>query len=75
MSKQYIVIPIDEFKDIYAGYLSNEALECGGVDNWEWCGESMKDYAQGKDWHEFVEKEIAEVIKNSATLNIDLEDK
>ena len=58
MSKQYIVIPIDEFKDLYTGYLSYEALECGGVDNWAWYGESKKDYAKGKDWHEFVEKEI-----------------
>ena len=23
------------------------ALECGGVDNWEWCGESCCDFLRG----------------------------
>ena len=40
MSKNIILIET-EFKSIYRGYLKYLALQSGGVDNWEWYGESL----------------------------------
>ncbi len=39
------------------------ALNEGGVDNWSWYGESLKDYlaswdCEGYDWEEFVEEDM-----------------
>ena len=73
MKKQYVILPKTDFEDIYKGYLANEALECGGVDNWEWCGESMKNYAEGRDWDEFVEEDCERILKEYSIINIDVD--
>ena len=36
-----IILTETEFKAIYRGYLKYLALQSGGVDNWEWYGESL----------------------------------
>lgn len=36
-----IILTETEFKSIYRGYLKYLALQSGGVDNWEWYGESL----------------------------------
>lgn len=41
---KYLMIPEDKYKEIYCGYLKYCALQNGGVDNWEWYGESLGDY-------------------------------
>lgn len=43
MNKNYIV-PEKLFKELLDSYITLMALEKGGVDNWEWYGESVKDY-------------------------------
>ena len=43
MNKKYIV-PENLFKELLDSYITLMALEKGGVDNWEWYGESVKDY-------------------------------
>lgn len=43
MNKNYI-IPENLFKELLDSYITLMALEKGGVDNWEWYGESVKDY-------------------------------
>lgn len=43
MNKNYIV-PEKLFKELLDSYITLVALEGGGVDNWEWYGESVKDY-------------------------------
>lgn len=43
MNKKYI-IPENLFKELLDSYITLMALEEGGVDNWEWYGESVKDY-------------------------------
>lgn len=43
MNKKYI-IPENLFKELLDSYITLMALEGGGVDNWEWYGESVKDY-------------------------------
>ena len=58
-----IVINKEELKDLLIGYHTNAALEDGGVDNWEWAGESISDYcsrAGVEDIEELVEKELKE---------------
>ena len=36
-----IILTETEFKNIYRGYLKYLALQSGGVDNWEWYGDSI----------------------------------
>lgn len=36
-----VILTETEFKAIYRGYLKYLALQNGGVDNWEWYGESL----------------------------------
>ena len=35
-----------ELKEYLKGYYTNEALEAGGADNWEWYEEAMDDYLE-----------------------------
>lgn len=43
-----------------------QALECGGVDNWDWFGESMKDFIENCSFDDGVEyTDIDEIAKNS----------
>ena len=36
-----IILTETGFKNIYRGYLKYLALQSGGVDNWEWYGDSL----------------------------------
>ena len=38
-----IILTETGFKNIYRGYLKYIALQSGGVDNWEWYGDSLRD--------------------------------
>ena len=40
----YCLVPKDELKDLLYDSLKLQALECGGVDNWDWYGESVRDF-------------------------------
>lgn len=40
----YCLVPKDELKDLLCDSLKLQALECGGVDNWSWYGESIGDF-------------------------------
>ncbi len=57
MNKKYIV-PENLFKELLDSYITLMALEKGGVDNWEWYGESVKDY-----YKELEVKNMEEAIK------------
>ena len=39
-----------------------QALECGGVDNWDWFGESMKDFIENCSFDDGVEYKDIESI-------------
>lgn len=41
MGKEYVLVPKDEFLDMVEKYLYMLAGDVGGVDNWEWWGESI----------------------------------
>lgn len=48
-----ITIPRDEYHRLKRASAMLSALEAGGVDNWEWHSEAIRDYAQrikGTPW-------------------------
>ena len=46
MAKEtYVKIPLAEFQELLEKEKDLDALECGGVDNWEWYSESFKEAA------------------------------
>lgn len=54
--KEYVKISIDELADLIANSETFKALDRGGVDNWEWYGESLADYvAEDEKYEEFSE--------------------
>lgn len=40
----YCLVPKDELKDLLYDSLKLQALESGGVDNWSWYGDSIRDF-------------------------------
>lgn len=40
----YCLVPKDELKDLLYDSLRLQALDCGGVDNWDWYGVSIGDF-------------------------------
>lgn len=40
----YCLVPKDELKDLLYDSLKLQALECGGVDNWDWYGDSIREF-------------------------------
>ena len=42
--EDYIAIPAKEYQELLADFMKLRALEGGGVDNWEWYGESLHDF-------------------------------
>ena len=65
----YCLVPKDELKDLLYDSLKLQALECGGVDNWSWYGDSVKDFIDAakadynvpKDDDDFDISDMAEV--------------
>ena len=47
--KIYYKIEEQELKALVEDALLYEALRQGGVDNWEWCGESISDFIDGAE--------------------------
>lgn len=44
--ERYFKVSESELKELLRGYLTSIALEHGGVDNWDWYGESINDYIE-----------------------------
>lgn len=40
----YCLVPKDELKDLLYDSLQLQALDYGGVDNWDWYGASIRDF-------------------------------
>lgn len=59
MEKMYLV-PESDLRSILHAALILNALECGGVDNWNWYGESISDFiSEWKEDHDIPkDKEI-----------------
>lgn len=44
MNKEYVLVPKDEFLDMVEKYLYMLAGDVGGVDNWLYWGESIREF-------------------------------
>ena len=44
-----IILTETGFKNIYRGYLKYLALQSGGVNSWEWYGDSLNNFL--RDWY------------------------
>lgn len=61
MEKTYIVYE-NELKELIHDSLKLMALENGGVDNWEWYGDSLNDFLNSsgeEDFYRIAEKELS----------------
>lgn len=52
---KFVKISINELKELITAAHYFYALEQGGVDNWEWYGASLQDYATANDFKDFNE--------------------
>lgn len=43
-NEDYIAVPASEMVNLIADQMKLSALEGGGVDNWSWYGDSIRDY-------------------------------
>lgn len=43
-TKEYVLVPKDEFQEMIEKYLYMLAGEAGGIDNWGWWGYSINDF-------------------------------
>lgn len=56
--KKYVKISVDELAELIEAKEELSALECGGVDNWEWYGECYGQYIEDsefEDWDDYIE--------------------
>lgn len=56
--KKYVKISVDELSRLIEAKEALSALECGGVDNWEWYGECYGQYIEDsefEDWDDYIE--------------------
>ena len=64
--ERYVKISVKELKKLLEAEASLNALECAGVDNWEFYGEAFSNYLDfnGKyeNWDDFIENEINEEL-------------
>ena len=64
MEEKYYKISESLLIELMRDSLELCALQSGGVDNWEWCGESCADFldeAGAEDFDELAEREIKEL--------------
>lgn len=62
-NKDLMVITVREYKSLLKDSLVLTALESGGVDNWDWYGESIGDFLNREnveDFDELVERDMNE---------------
>lgn len=66
---KYVKLPLTELQGLLKKEIEIDALDCGGVDNWEWYSESFKEAAYNagtvdgipfKDYEEYVRYFISE---------------
>ena len=66
MNDEFIKISKEEYLRLRMAELQLDRLEVGGVDNWEWYGESLN--PDGEDDLDTVEKELKAEINVMATI-------
>lgn len=56
--KKYVKISVDELAELIEAKKELSALNCGGVDNWEWYGECFESYIEDtefENWDDYIE--------------------
>lgn len=61
-----------ELKELMRAKAKLDALEAGGVDNWEWYGESLKEFRKETELEELIDDTIDEILQ-CASENGDVE--
>ena len=71
MSKilRYYRISEPDLRELLMGAYTCEALNSGGVDNWTWCGESIRDYIDACSDIDGVHYEDMEEIVEASLCN------
>lgn len=65
MAKEWTQIDKETLKDLLEGYYSYIALASGGVDNWEWYGDSI---------HQFLDEIDTSIYPNNTSPIEDFDD-
>ena len=68
--EELYLIEKSKLETLVRNALLYEALDCGGVDNWEWCGDSISDFCENNevdDIEELVEDVMNEFNKHNIT--------
>lgn len=65
--ERYVKISIKKLQELLEAEAELAALECGGVDNWEWYGEAFSNYLELFDdkyenWDDFIESDTNEEV-------------
>ena len=68
-NKVYYKLEEQELKWLIERALLHEALVAGGVDNWEWCGESIEDFIESVELRNIdlepdEEKEMEHLVRD-----------
>ena len=69
MEKKNIELSASEYRKLERDLKKLRALEAGGVDNWEWYGESLTDWFKENDEDELVDRmsdELVDFINDAA---------
>lgn len=79
MSKnKYVIISINKLADLIENSEMYKALEAGGVNNWEWYGESLCDYISDDekypDFDEYINDITSEeyILKNYPSIDAEV---
>ena len=69
MSDENIVISKKEYEILIDSQMKLQALENGGVDNWEWYSDSLEEYNNAKErkeiekkWHNIIDETIDDCL-------------
>lgn len=58
-----IQITQKELKDLQRAKAKLDALEAGGVDNWEWYSESLKDFRKETELEALIDNYVDEILQ------------
>lgn len=65
MSDKVYTISEERYIELLTAENTLYALEAGGVDNWEWCGDSLRDGLDFLYNHSFDKKDIEKYMKDN----------
>jgi hypothetical protein len=58
-----VQVSAKELKELRRAKAKLSALEAGGVDNWEWYGESLKEFRKESELEELIDDAIEDILE------------